>query len=168
MENALNKHMNAEMYSAYLYYSMSAYFESENLQGCAHWMRMQALEEMGHASKFFAFINDRGGRVLMKPIAGPETKWKNPTAVFQATLDHEVEVTGLINKLADLALQLSDHATSNFLQWFIGEQVEEEATAEEILTKMKRVQASPGGLFQLDMELAGRTVTLPPDFPGAA
>jgi ferritin len=168
MEDALNTHMNAELYSAYLYYSMSAYFEAEGLQGCAHWMRLQALEEMTHVTKFFAYINDRGGRVLMQPIEGPETNWDNPTAVFQATLDHEVTVTGLINKLVDLSLELSDHATNNFLQWFVGEQVEEEATAEEILTKMKRVENSPGGLFQLDAELAGRTVVMPPGFPGAA
>jgi ferritin len=168
MEDALNTHMNAELYSSYLYYSMSAYFEAEGLQGCAHWMRLQALEEMTHVAKFFAYINDRGGRVLMQPIDGPETNWDNPTAVFQATLDHEVTVTGLINKLVDLSLELSDHATNNFLQWFVGEQVEEEATAEEILTKMKRVENSPGGLFQLDSELAARTVTLPPGFPGAA
>jgi ferritin len=104
----------------------------------------------------------------MQPIDGPETKWESPSVAFQATLDHEIIVTGLINKLVDLALELSDHATNNFLQWFVGEQVEEEATAEEILTKMKRVESSPGGLFQLDADLAGRTVALPPGFPGTA
>jgi len=166
MQDALNTQMNAELYSAYLYYSMSAYFEAEGLQGCAHWMRLQALEEMTHVSKFFAYINDRGGRVLMQAIEGPETKWDSPSAAFKATLDHEILVTGLINKLVDLSLEISDHATNNFLQWFVGEQVEEEATAEEILTKMKRVESSPGGLFQLDADLAGRTVTLPPGFPG--
>ena len=168
MEEALNKQLNAELYSAYLYYSMSAYFEAEGLKGCAHWMRLQALEEMTHVSKFFDFINDRGGRVLMQPVDGPETNWDSPTAVFQATLEHEGTVTGLINKLVDLSLELSDHGTNNFLQWFVGEQVEEEATADEILTKMKRVESSPGGLFQLDAELGARTIVLPPGFPGVA
>lgn len=168
MEEALNKQLNAELYSAYLYYSMSAYFEAEDLQGCAHWMRLQALEEMTHVSRFFDFINDRGGRVLMQPVEGPETNWESPTAVFKATLEHEGTVTGLINKLVDLSLELSDHATNNFLQWFVGEQVEEEATADEILTKMKRVESSPGGLFQLDAELGARTIVLPSGFPGTA
>ena len=168
MQDALNTHLNAELYSAYLYYSMSAYFEAEGLKGCAHWMRLQALEEMTHVSKFFDYISDRGGRVLMQPVEGPPTEWDNPLAVFQATLDHEVEVTGLINKLVDLSLEISDHATNNFLQWFVGEQVEEEATAEEILTKLKRISSSPEGLFLVDAELAQRTITLPPDFPGVA
>jgi ferritin len=168
MQDALNKHMNAELFSAYLYYSMSAYFESKGLQGCAHWMRLQALEEMTHVSKFFAYICDRGGRVIMAPIEGPETEWESPRAAFEATLEHEVKVTGLINELVDLSKELSDHATDNFLQWFVAEQVEEEATAQEILDKLSLVESSPQGLFMVDSELGKRTVSLPPDFPGAA
>ena len=168
MQDALNEQINAEMYSSYLYYSMSAYFESVGLQGCAKWMRLQALEEMTHVSKFFTYVADRGGRVQFKPIEGPPTDWDGARVVFEATLEHEVMVTGLINKLVDLAIEISDHATNNFLQWFVGEQVEEEATAEEILTKLKLVDSSPEGLFMVDNELAQRTITLPPDFPGAA
>lgn len=167
MQDALNEQINAELFSAYLYYAMQAYFESLSLKGCAHWMQLQTLEEMSHANKMADYINERGGRVELKPIEGPQREWSSPLAVFEATYEHETKVTGLINKLVDLAVSESDHATNNFLQWFVAEQVEEEASADEIVQKMKLAGSSEGGLFLLDQELAKRPFTLPPGFGGA-
>ena len=121
IQDAINDQINAELYSAYLYYAMAAYFESISLKGFSHWMRVQALEEMTHVQKFFSYINDRGGRVLMKPIEAPPSEWASPLAIFEAAYAHEVKVSGLVNQLMDLALAESDHATCNFLQWFVGE-----------------------------------------------
>jgi ferritin len=166
IEDAINKQINAEIYSSYLYYSMAAYFESLSLKGFSHWMRVQALEELTHAHKFAAFVNDRGGRVVMQPVEGPPVEWKSPLDVFQAVYDHEVKVTGLINELMDLALEKSDHATVTFLNWFVAEQVEEEASADEVVQKLKLVEKTEGGLFLLDQEMDKRTFTLPPDLAG--
>jgi len=168
MEVALNEQVNAELYSAYLYYSMAAYFESSSLTGFAHWMRSQALEEMAHAAKFVDFINERGGRVRMKAIEAPQVEWDSPAAVFKDTYDHECHVTSLINKLMDLALAESDHATVQFLQWFVAEQVEEEASADEVVQKLKLVQKTEGGLFMLDQEMGKRAYVLPPTLTGGA
>jgi ferritin len=129
-------------------------------------MRVQALEEMTHVQKFFDFIHDRGGRVTLEPIDAPEREWESPLAVFEAVYAHEVHVTGLINKLMDLALAKSDHATSSFLQWFVAEQVEEEASADEVLQKLKLVDKTEGGLFLLDQEMDKRTFNLPADLVG--
>ena len=167
IQDAINDQINAELYSAYLYYSMSAYFESISLKGFSHWMRVQALEEMTHVQKFFSYINDRGGRVLVKPIEAPPTEWESPLAIFEATYAHEVQVTALINKLMDLALAESDHASCNFLQWFVAEQVEEEASADDIVQKLKLVDKSEGGLFLLDQEMDKRSFAPPPDLAGA-
>ncbi len=166
IEEAINNQINAEIYSSYMYYSMAAYFESMSLKGFSHWMRVQALEELTHVQKFSTFINDRGGRVLMAPVEGPPTKWESPMAAFVAVYEHEVKVTGLINGLMDLALQESDHATVNFMQWFVGEQVEEEASADEVVQKLKLVDKTEGGLFLLDQEMDKRTFVLPPDLAG--
>ena len=163
IQEALNEQINAELYSSYIYYSMSAYFDSISLSGFAHWMRVQALEELTHVQKLSAFINDRGGRAMMKPIPGPETEWASPLAVFKAAYAHEVEVSRLVNKLVDMSLAESDHGTYNFLQWFVSEQVEEEATADGIVQKLKLVEGAPGGLFLLDREVALRVFALPPD-----
>jgi ferritin len=162
----INDQLNAELYSAYLYYSMAAYFESLSLKGFAHWLRVQALEEMTHVQKFYAYLNDRGSRVLAQPIEAPPTEWESPLAVFEAVYAHEVRVTGLINKLMDLALAKSDHASVSFLQWFVGEQVEEEATADEVVQKLKLVENTEGGLFLLDQEMDQRTFAPPPDLVG--
>ena len=167
VQDAINDQINAELYSAYLYYSMAAYFESISLKGFAHWMRVQALEEMSHVQKFFSYINDRGGRVLLAPIEAPPTEWESPLAVFEATYAHEVQVTALINKLMDLAVAESDHASCNFLQWFVGEQVEEEASADDIVQKLKLVNKSEGGLFLLDQEMDKRTFVTPPELAAA-
>ena len=166
MEDAINSQINAEMYSAYLYYSMSAYFDSLSLSGFAQWMRAQALEEMTHAHKLFGYVSNRGGRVVLTAIESPQSDWDSTAVVFDDVYKHEVHVTGLINKLMDLALTLSDHATANFLQWFVAEQVEEEASADEVVQKLKLVDRTEGGLFLLDQELGKRVFTLPPELIG--
>jgi ferritin len=156
MQEALNAQINSELYSAYLYLAMTAYFEAENLRGFANWMRVQASEEMTHAMKIYDFINERNGRVLLQPIQGPQAEWESSLAAFESAYQHEQEVTGMINRLVDLSIQESDHATQSFLQWFVDEQVEEEANAYNVIQDLKRVVNSAHGLFMLDRELAGR------------
>lgn len=161
LEQALNDQVNAELYSAYLYLAMSAHFSDQNLEGFAHWMNMQAQEEMGHAMKFYAFINERGGRNILKSIEAPPSSWDTPTAVFEAVLEHEQKVTALINDLVNLAISEKDHATNIFLQWFVTEQVEEEASVNSVLQKLKLLGTDGGGLFMIDRELAARAVVCP-------
>ncbi|MFA5553362.1 MAG: ferritin [Phycisphaerae bacterium] len=156
MQNALNEQINAELYSAYMYLAMSAYFESVNLRGFASWMRVQAQEETGHAMKIFGFVCERGGKVTLKAIDTPPDEWKSPLDVMQATYKHEQKVTGLINKLMDLAIKDNDHATKGFLQWFVDEQVEEEASADEIVQQLKMIKDSTGALFMIDHHLGER------------
>jgi ferritin len=161
MDEALNGQVNAEMYSAFLYLSMSAYFQSINLSGFASWMRVQYQEEMTHAMKFYDFINERGGRVTLKVIDAPPTDWESPLAAFEAAYAHEQKVTGLINDLVEKALETRDHATNIFLQWFVSEQVEEEDSASSIVEKIKLIGDAKGGMFMLDKELGQRTFTQP-------
>ena len=161
IQDALNKQLNAELYSAYLYLSMSAYFESEDLSGFANWMRVQAQEELTHAMKFYDYIIQRGARVVLSSIDEPPSEWEFPLAVFEHTYQHEQKVTGLINELVNLAIAEGDHATNNFLQWFVAEQVEEEDSANAALQKIKLISDAPGGLFMLDDEL-GQRVFNPP------
>ena len=161
MEEALNGQVNAELYSAYLYLSMESYFKSLNLNGFANWMRVQTQEEVAHAMKIYDFINERGGRVTLKPIEGPQTEWDSPLAVFEAVYVHEQKVTGLINDLVDLAIKEKDHATNTFLQWFVNEQVEEESSANEVVQQLKMMENAPGGMFMLDRELGQRVFTPP-------
>jgi ferritin len=161
MQEAINSQINAEIYSSYLYLSMSAYFESINLSGFASWMRAQAQEEMVHAMKFYDYVNERGGRVILGAIEAPPSEWESAVAVFDATYQHEQKVTGLINDLVDLAIEEKDHATNNLLQWFVSEQVEEEASASGVLNKAKLTGDAPGGLFMLDQELGARVFTMP-------
>ena len=156
MENALNGQLNAELYSAYLYLSMNAYFKSVNLDGFANWMYYQAQEEVTHGMKFYDFINSRGGRVKLAQIDAPETEWNSPLAVFEATLAHEQKVTGLINDLVELALEEHDHATNIFLQWFVSKQVEEEESVGGVLEQLRLMGEAKGGLFMIDRELAKR------------
>ena len=156
MRDALNKQINAELYSSYLYMSMAAWFESLSLKGFAHWMHVQAKEEHAHGMKFFAYVVERGGKIELKAIEAPPKSWKNPLDAFKAVAAHEAKVTGLINGLADQAQELRDHATSTMLHWFISEQVEEEAHAAEILAKLEMIGESSGGLFALDHQLAKR------------
>ncbi len=161
MEKALNEQVNAEMYSAYLYLSMESWFKSQNLNGFANWMRVQTQEEMVHAMKIYDFVIERSGRMLLKTIEGPETKWDSPLDAFEAVSKHEQKVTGLINDLVDLAIKEKDHATNIFLQWFVNEQVEEEASADELVKQLKLMQNAPGGMFMLDRELGQRVFTPP-------
>ncbi len=158
---ALNSQLNAELYSAYLYLSMEAYFESIDLSGCANWMRAQAQEELTHAMKIYGYIVQRGERVTLSTIDGPQVEWDSPVAVFEHVYKHEQKVTGLINDLVDLSVSESDHATSNFLQWFVAEQVEEEESASSVLQRMKLAENSKSGLFMLDSELGQRVFTPP-------
>ena len=161
IEQAFNEQLNAEAYSAYLYWSMSAYFESMNLKGFASWMRIQALEEMTHTEKFFNYVNERGGRVRLAAIDAPAVEWDSPLAAFEAAYGHETIVTGRINKLVDLAVAESDHASQIFLQWFVSEQVEEEASADEVVQKLKLIGDATGALFMVDQELGQRVFTPP-------
>jgi ferritin len=156
IEDAFNKQLNAELFSSYLYMSMAAYFESQNLKGIAHWMQIQAQEEHMHAMKFFDFINERGGRVTLTEIAAPRTEWSSPLEAFEETYEHEGKVTALIHDLVDLSLREKDHAANTFLQWFVTEQVEEEATAQEIRDKLRLVKDNTVALFMVDQELGKR------------
>jgi ferritin len=164
MRDALNEQINAELYSSYLYLSMAAYFKQISLNGFARWMEAQALEEMSHAMKFYDFIHERGSKVQLKPIQGPPTQWDSPLAVFEEAYKHEQLVTSLINNLVNLSVEGKDHATNNFLQWFVSEQVEEEASADEVVQQLKLVgDGQGGGLFMLDRELGQRTFAVPPE-----
>ena len=162
MEAALNEQINWELYSAYLYKSMEAHFKAENMAGMAAWMQIQTKEELCHAMIMFNYVIERGGRMKLAAINGPETAWASPLAAFEQAYEHEQHVTARIGALVDLAIQLKDHATNQFLQWFVAEQVEEEAGASEIVGKLKLMQDAPGGLYQLDKELGTRVFTVPP------
>lgn len=161
IEQAFNKQINAETYSAYLYWSMSAALEKMNLPGFANWMRIQAQEEMTHAMKFYSHIIERGGTVTLTAIDAPQVEWDSVKAVFEAALEHEQLVTSLINGLMDKAIEERDHAANMFLQWFVTEQVEEEATAMDVLGKLEVVGDRAGGLYMLDKEM-GQRVFVPP------
>lgn len=156
VENALNKQMNEEWSSAYLYLSMVAYAESKSLGGVGHWLREQVKEEMFHAQKFFDFIVDRGGKPKLAAIEAPKATWPGPLALFEATLKHEQHITSRIHKLVDLAMKESDHPSITFLQWFVTEQVEEESTVDAIIEKLKLVGDKGHGIFMIDHELATR------------
>jgi ferritin len=163
MEKALNDQIVAEMYSAYLYLSMAAYLEENGLSGFATWMRAQFQEEQVHGLKMFDYVGERGGRVRLGAIEAPPSEWDSPLDVFETTLAHEQMVTGRINKLVDLALELSDHATDNFLRWFVTEQVEEEDSADSIRQQLKLIGSNGQGLLMLDRELGARVFTPPAD-----
>ena len=161
MEKALNDQIQAEMYSAYLYLSMEAYFQSVNLNGFAAWMRAQTQEEMVHALKFYDFICERGGKVLLQAIDAPPSERDSPLAAFEGAYEHEQMVTARINDLVDVAIAERDHATNNFLQWFVAEQVEEEDSTNAVVHQVKLVGEAQGGLFMLDRELGQRIFTPP-------
>jgi ferritin len=161
MQDALNEQVNAEFYSAYLYLSMAAYFESTNLPGFATWMRVQTQEELTHTMKIYDYVNERGGRVALKSIAEPPSEWESPLAVFEAAYQHEQKVTGLINGLVNLAIEEKDIAANTFLQWFVDEQVEEEESAETVVNKLKQVADASDGMKMLDNEMGQRVFTPP-------
>ena len=157
MQKALHGQLNAELYSSYLYLSMNAYFKSVNLDGFANWMYYQAQEELEHSMKFYDFIIQRGGKAQLQQVEAPPSEWSSPLAVFEATLEHEQKVTGLINDLVDVAHEERDHATNIFLQWFVSEQVEEEENVGGVLEQLKLMGDAKGGLFMIDRELAKRS-----------
>lgn len=156
MEEAINEQIKNELYSAYLYLSMASYFDSINLEGFSHWMKVQAKEEVSHAMKLYDFVFDRGGKVIFKEIPAPPSDFSSPLDVFEKVLQHEKKVTELIEKLYKLSLELNDTACQIMLQWFINEQVEEEKNALKIVEKLKMIKESPQGILIIDRELAKR------------
>ncbi len=153
---ALNKQINAELYSAYLYLSMSAYFESIGLKGFANWMRVQWQEEITHAMRIYNYVVERGGRVKLYAIDEPPSDWDSPLSAFENAYNHEFKVTKMINELVELALSEKDYATYNMLQWFVNEQVEEESSTKEVVERLKLIGSDGRGLLMIDRELATR------------
>jgi len=158
IESVLNTQINNEFWSAYLYLSMSAFFSKIGLPGFANWMKMQYHEENEHAMRIFNYVYDRGGQVTLKPIAEVETEWKNVLHVFEETLAQERKVTQKINECMELAIEKNDHATVKMLQWFVEEQVEEEAVASDVIDQLKLFDAKGSGLFYMDKKMAQRTL----------
>ncbi len=156
IEVALNNQLNNEFYSAYLYISMAGYFEHMSLAGFSNWMKVQYQEENSHTMKFFRYINERGGKVVLKGAKAPPSSWKSPLDAFEKILEHEEEVTENINELLDISMKEKDHATTNFLQWYIEEQVEEEANVSNIIAQLKMIEGSNESLYLLDKDLAQR------------
>lgn len=166
VEKALNGQINYELYSSYMYLSMSNYLKSINLNGFAHWMEIQSQEEAAHAIKIINFLQDREGKVIYEGIAKPRNSWENVLDIFEDTHKHEKGVTNRFNDLIDLAITEKDHAANSHLQWFITEQIEEEKTVLEILKQLRICHKSPEALFMMDRELATR-VFVPPAAPAA-
>jgi len=156
VQDVINEQIKNELFSAYLYLAMSAYFEAENLPGCARWMRMQSNEEVEHAMKFFDFVFDRGGRVTLKAIDQPAFEWKSPLAAFEQAYEHEQKVTSMINNIYAVAIKENDYPTQVMLHWFINEQVEEEKNASTIVEQLKMIGDHTNGLLMLDHQLGER------------
>ncbi|NLX94837.1 MAG: ferritin [Rhodopirellula sp.] len=156
MQDALNAQIHAEGYSANLYLAMSIHAQTMNLEGFGHWFRKQYEEETSHMLKLISYVLERRGKVELKAIEAPPSQWDSMTAMFEETMKHEEHVTELIRGLADLAEAERDHASRAFLQWFVSEQVEEEATVDSILQKLQMCKGSPGGLFALDHRVGKR------------
>lgn len=156
MEKAINEQINKELFSAYYYYSMAAYLENTNFEGMSGFMKAQAIEEMGHATKFYNYVNEQGGRVILEAIEKPKSEYDSPQQIFELAYEHEKYVTSLINNLAALAFKENDFATRTFLDWFINEQVEEESTMDTIVNKFKMVGNNGHGLLMLDEQLGRR------------
>ncbi len=156
IQDAFNDQINAELFSSYLYLAMAAHFEDTSMKGMARWMKLQAKEEMEHAMKFVDFIAERGGRVVYKGIETPQAEWNSPLEIFKAAYEHELYISKRINDLMDLTLPEKDFASQVFLQWFVKEQVEEEANADEIVKKLEMIGESKNGMYMLDRELGKR------------
>jgi len=156
VQDAMNEQIKNELYSAYLYLAMAAHFEAENFAGFARWMCAQAGEEQEHAMKFFDFINERGGRVVLQALDAPPVDFGSHLSIFEQTLAHEQLVTGMIDNLYALALKENDYASQGFLQWYVKEQVEEEANATKILGQLRMVDGKAQGLLMLDSVLGRR------------
>ncbi len=159
IQKAINRQINREIYSAYLYLAMQSYFDSVNLKGFANWMKIQVQEELSHAMKMYDYLFQRGGKVILQTIETPPAEWDSPLDVFEKTYEHEQAVTSLINDLVELADSEKDHATYNMLQWFVSEQVEEEDNVSNLIEKIKLMKDAPGGLFMLDKEFEARVFT---------
>ena len=168
MQDAMNEQIQYELASSYLYLSMAAYFQSSGLDGMAQWMRAQTQEEVVHAMKLFDHINERGGKVELLALTQPTTEWASPLAAFQAAWKHEQFVSSRIDTLVELAAEENDHPASILLQWFVTEQVEEEASASKVVQMLERVGDSGNGLFMMDRELGARIFTPPPAADAAA
>ena len=156
MQDAINEQIKNELYSAYLYLAMSAYSEANGMPGIAQWLRVQSQEEVSHAMKFFDFVNERGGRVVLHAIDQPPADFESPVQIFEATLEHERKVTAMIHRLYEIALQEKDYPAQVMLHWFIDEQVEEESTAGQILDTLKMIGDKGYALVALDRELGKR------------
>lgn len=161
LADVINAQINAEFYSAYLYLSMSAYFQNKGLPGFANWMRVQFEEEQFHALRFYDYVNERGGRVLLTTFETPKHEWTSIVEAFEDVLAHELHVTDLINNLVDVSIEEKDHASNSFFKWFVDEQVEEEANVEQILSQLKLIDGRGDGILMMDRELATR-VFVPP------
>ena len=166
MREALNEQIKHELESAYIYLSMVAYFESIGLEGMAQWMRVQSQEEVGHAMKFFDHINERGSRVELLALAQPKKEWSSPLEAFKVAYAHEQFITGKINELVKIAVDEQDHAAGILLQWFVSEQVEEEASADAVVQKLKLAGDAKAALFMMDGELGARVFTPPAQTEG--
>jgi len=156
MAKALNKQLNAELYSAYLYLSMSSYTSFVNYGGASRWLAGQAKEEMTHAQKFYEYIKSQGEHVILDAVAKPPSEFKSLKHIFEQTLAHEKKVTASIGSLMNAAIAEKDHATQIFLQWFVTEQVEEEESVNEVLAKLAMAGDTPGALYIIDRELGAR------------
>ncbi len=161
MTKALNEQMNKEMYSAYLYMDMSAHCTYSGLGGFANWFMVQYQEEMSHAMKIYDYINEQGGKVVLNSIEKPPGNFGTPLEMFEATLKHEQFITESIHGLVELAYEEKDYATQIFLQWFVTEQIEEEANDNELIAKLRLVGDEGNGLFMIDKELESRTFNPP-------
>lgn len=161
LQDAINAQINKELYSEYLYISMQAWFANQNLDGLANWMDAQGKEERFHAMKFFNYVIERGGKVELQAIEQPAVDFGSPLKAFAASLKHEQFVTSSINDLMDLAIKEKDHASRGMLQWFVDEQVEEEASVEKIVHRLKMIGDNPHALYMLDSELGQRVYTPP-------
>ena len=164
MNEALNVQANRELYSSYLYLSMSYHFESINMKGFAHWMRLQAGEELVHTMKMLDYVAGRGGRAKMLTVEAPQFTWTSPLHAFQHVWDHERVVTGLIQTLVKVAEKELDEATKEFLQWYIKEQVEEEESSDNVLNKVKTAGNDKGNLEATDRALVQRSFKFPRGF----
>ena len=161
IQQALNKQLTVEYEAAFSYLSLAAFFESHSLKGFAHWMRVQSQEEMNHAARIFDYIHEREGKLFLETIKAPLNEWPSPLAAFKYALENEREISGKIDQLVKLAESEEDHATQNFLQWFVKEQVEEEAMVSEIVQNLERVGDNNNGLFLMDRDLAERNKVEP-------
>ncbi|MFQ5442490.1 MAG: ferritin [Thermodesulfobacteriota bacterium] len=161
MAGALNRQLNAELYSSYLYMSMSAYASHKGLKGAANWLNIQVHEELVHVQKLYGYIDSQGARIVLDAVEKPPTEFGSMLDLFNAVLAHEQKVTGLVNTLMSQAVKEKDHATETFLQWYVTEQTEEEQSARDIIDRLKLGGETGPALFMIDNELAARVFTPP-------